>query len=97
MGYLICLQASESTKKRSHRLAIIDPETQKEVEVDKVDSKNSSGSNPHSSALKIEPPSSSTSLSSQVQNQNQQQNQQVSNVRTSNTNFLRFLFYFFWN
>lgn len=93
------LQTSESTKKRSHRLPIINPETQKEVEVDKVDNKNSSGSNPHSSALKIEAPSSSTSMSSQVPNQNQQQIQQVSTIIEENfhTNKFVFFLYYCWN
>lgn len=66
-------QATENQKRVSRRIPIVNPETNEEVKIDKPSNQNSSGSNPHSSALKIEAPSPS-----QVPNQSQQQNQQVS-------------------
>lgn len=73
--FVLIFQTTENQQKRqSKRIPIVNPETNEEVKIEKVEkiNQNSSGSNPHSAALKIEAPSPS-----QVPNQSQQQNQQV--------------------
>jgi len=73
-------QQQGTEKRQSKRIPIIHPVTNEELKIDKLNNQNSSGSNPHSSALKIEAPSSS-----QVTNQPHQQHQKSSNEPTSDT------------